>query len=110
MLLPLADLTDATLGAQVGTTSYQTIVDIVQPSDQPAVYNTNDDAKAALENGTIDGLVVDLPTAFFMTAAEIEDSLIVGAASARLWTRCGRRAGSPIWSSNGWRRWRTRPS
>jgi polar amino acid transport system permease protein len=92
MLLPLADLTDATLGAQVGTTSYQTIVDIVQPSDQPAVYNTNDDAKAALENGTIDGLVVDLPTAFFMTAAEIEDSLIVGQLPLRQ-PGCGRAAG-----------------
>lgn len=74
----LADLRDATLGAQVGTTSYQTIVEVVQPSQEPAVYNTNDDAKAALENGSIDGLVVDLPTAFFMTSAEIENSVIVG--------------------------------
>jgi polar amino acid transport system substrate-binding protein len=74
----VADLQDAALGAQVGTTSYQTIVDVVQPADQPSVYNSNDDAKAALQNGTIDGLVVDLPTAFFMTAAEIEDSVIVG--------------------------------
>jgi polar amino acid transport system substrate-binding protein len=74
----VAELREAALGAQVGTTSYQAIVDVVRPVGQPAVYNSNDDAKAALQNGTIDGLVVDLPTAFFMTAAEIEDSVIVG--------------------------------
>jgi polar amino acid transport system substrate-binding protein len=74
----VADLADATLGAQVGTTSYQTITEVVQPAPEPAVFNSNDDAKAALQNGTIDGLVVDLPTAFFMTAAELEDAVIVG--------------------------------
>jgi polar amino acid transport system substrate-binding protein len=74
----LSELADASLGAQVGTTSYQAIVEIVQPSQEPAVYNTNDDAKAALENGSIDGLVVDLPTAFFMTSAELENAVIVG--------------------------------
>jgi polar amino acid transport system substrate-binding protein len=74
----VADLREAALGAQVGTTSYQAIVDSVQPAEQPAVFNSNDDGKAALQNGTIDGLVVDLPTAFFMTSAELEDAVIVG--------------------------------
>ncbi|HLT60700.1 MAG TPA: ABC transporter substrate-binding protein [Microlunatus sp.] len=74
----LSELADVTLGAQVGTTSYQAIVEVVQPDREPAVFNTNDDAKAALENGSIDGLVVDLPTAFYMTSAEIENSVIVG--------------------------------
>jgi polar amino acid transport system substrate-binding protein len=74
----LRELAAAKLGAQVGTTSYNAIVGVIKPSGQPAVFNTNDDAKKALQNGTIDGLVVDLPTAFFMTAAEIEDSVIVG--------------------------------
>ncbi|MDR7277494.1 ABC transporter substrate-binding protein [Catenuloplanes atrovinosus] len=74
----LAGLKDAKLGAQVGTTSYQAITDLVRPSQQAQVFNTNDDAKQALENGTIDGLVVDLPTAFYMTAAELTDAKIVG--------------------------------
>jgi polar amino acid transport system substrate-binding protein len=74
----LADLANAKLGAQVGTTSYQAITDVIKPTAQPNVYNTNDDAKKALENGQIDGLVVDLPTAFFMTAAELTDGVIVG--------------------------------
>ncbi|GAB7052231.1 ABC transporter substrate-binding protein [Catenuloplanes indicus JCM 9534] len=74
----LAGLKDAKLGAQVGTTSYQVITDLVKPSQQAQVFNSNDDAKQALENGTIDGLVVDLPTAFYMTAAELTDAKIVG--------------------------------
>jgi len=74
----IADLRTAKLGAQVGTTSYQAITDLIKPSTQPQVYNNNDDAKAALENGTIDGLVVDLPTAFYMTAAELKQGVIVG--------------------------------
>ena len=74
----LADLADAKLGAQVGTTSYKAIADVIKPSAEPLVYNSNDDAKKALQNGQIDGLVVDLPTAFYITAAELEDGVIVG--------------------------------
>jgi polar amino acid transport system substrate-binding protein len=71
-------LASAKLGAQVGTTSLQAINDVIKPSTQAAVYNTNEDAKKALQNGTVDGLVVDLPTAFFITAAEVTDAKIVG--------------------------------
>ncbi|MFI1992699.1 ABC transporter substrate-binding protein [Actinoplanes sp. NPDC020271] len=74
----LADLAGAKLGAQVGTTSYQAVTDIIKPATKPLVYNSNDDAKAALENGTVDGIVVDLPTAFYMTAAELKDGVILG--------------------------------
>lgn len=74
----LADLRTAKLGAQVGTTSFTAITDVIKPAGPPQVYNNNDDAKKALQNGQIDGLVVDLPTAFFMTAAEIKNSVIVG--------------------------------
>src|SRR5262249_2504957 len=45
---------------------------------QPSVFNNNDDAKAALVNGTVDGIVVDLPTAFYMTGAELKNGMIVG--------------------------------
>jgi len=74
----LGDLTGAKLGAQVGTTSYRAITEVLKPTVQPAVFNNNDDAKKALQNGQIDGLVVDLPTAFYITSAEIDNSLIVG--------------------------------
>jgi polar amino acid transport system substrate-binding protein len=74
----LAELKDVRLGAQVGTTSYDAIVDQIAPSAQPAVFNTNDDAKLALTNGQVDAIVVDLPTAFYITSAELEGSTIVG--------------------------------
>ncbi|MDG4788214.1 ABC transporter substrate-binding protein [Micromonospora sp. WMMD1102] len=74
----LADLQGAKLGAQVGTTSYQAITDLIKPTVKPQVYNTNDDAKKALQNGQLDGIVVDLPTAFYITSAEIKDATIVG--------------------------------
>jgi polar amino acid transport system substrate-binding protein len=74
----IADLKDAKLGAQVGTTSYQAITDVIKPTTKAQVFNSNDDAKKALQNGTIDGLVVDLPTAFYMTGAELDNGVIVG--------------------------------
>jgi polar amino acid transport system substrate-binding protein len=74
----LADLKDGVLGAQVNTTSYNVITDVIKPSKQPQVFPSNDNAKQALQNGSIDGLVVDLPTAFYMTGAEIENSVIIG--------------------------------
>jgi polar amino acid transport system substrate-binding protein len=74
----IAELKNAKLGAQVGTTSYQAITDLVKPSSQPQVFNNNDDALAALKNGTVDGIVVDLPTAFYMTGAQLDHGVIVG--------------------------------
>jgi len=74
----IAELQNAKLGAQVGTTSYQAITDVIKPTVKPSVFNNNDDAKAALVNGTVDGIVVDLPTAFYMTGAELKDGVIVG--------------------------------
>jgi polar amino acid transport system substrate-binding protein len=74
----IAGLKNAKLGAQVGTTSLQAINELIKPAAQAQVFNSNDDAKKALQNGTIDGLVVDLPTAFFMTAAELDNGVIVG--------------------------------
>lgn len=74
----LADLQSAKLGAQVGTTSLDYITENVQPADQPFVYNDTNDAKSALQNGQIDAIVVDLPTAFYITAVEIPKAKIVG--------------------------------
>jgi polar amino acid transport system substrate-binding protein len=73
-----ADLRPYKLGAQLGTTSYDYIVDNIKPSQKPAVFDTNDAAVQALKNKQIDGLVVDLPTAFYVTAAQVENSKIVG--------------------------------
>ena len=74
----IAGLRKYKLGAQLGTTSYQYIVNNIKPSRSPAVYDTNDAAVAALKNGQIDGLVVDLPTAFYVTAVQVPNGKIIG--------------------------------
>jgi polar amino acid transport system substrate-binding protein len=74
----LADLKDAKLGAPVGTTSYDYITQNIQPSQQPQVYDTLDAGVAALKAKQIDGLVVDLPTAFYVTAVQVPGGKIVG--------------------------------
>jgi polar amino acid transport system substrate-binding protein len=74
----IADLKSARLGAQVGTTSLSAATDVIAPSTPVAVYDDTNAAKQALLNGQIDAIVVDLPTAFYITAAEIPHSTIVG--------------------------------
>jgi polar amino acid transport system substrate-binding protein len=74
----VADLKAFKFGAQTGTTSLDTINNVIAPTAAAQVYNTNDDAIAGLQAKQIDGLVVDLPTAFYVTAAQVENSVIVG--------------------------------
>ncbi|MFE6618596.1 ABC transporter substrate-binding protein [Streptomyces sp. NPDC008086] len=74
----VADLKGLKLGAQVGTTSLGYIDDVVKPTQEAAAYAKNDQAKSALKNGQVDAIVVDLPTAFYITAAEVTDATIVG--------------------------------
>ena len=74
----VADLKPYKLGAQLGTTSYDYIVKNIKPSKKPAVFDTNDAAVQALKNKQIDGVVVDLPTAFYVTAAQVPNSTIIG--------------------------------
>jgi len=74
----VADLKDAKLGAPIGTTSLDVITDQIQPSQEPAVYDDLAQGVTDLQNGDIDGLVVDLPTAFYMAAVQIKHGVVVG--------------------------------
>lgn len=74
----IADLKEFLIGAQTGTTSLDAINEIIQPTAGAQVFNTNDDAKLALESGTVDAIVVDLPTAFYLTGVELTGGLIIG--------------------------------
>jgi len=74
----IAGLQSYKLGAQLGTTSYQFIVDRIKPSSKPAVFPQNAGAVQALKNKQIDGLVVDLPTAFYVTAVQVPNGKILG--------------------------------
>jgi polar amino acid transport system substrate-binding protein len=74
----LEEIKSYKLGAQFGTTSYAYIVENIEPDEQPFTYDTTTDARSALRAGQIDGIVVDLPTAFYISATQIPGSAVVG--------------------------------
>ncbi|HEX6515605.1 MAG TPA: ABC transporter substrate-binding protein, partial [Nocardioidaceae bacterium] len=74
----LAEVAKAKLGVQVGTTSLDAAQSQIKPSTQPQVFNDSNDTVRALKNERVDAIVVDLPTAFYLTAAEIPKAKIVG--------------------------------
>jgi polar amino acid transport system substrate-binding protein len=74
----VADLRPLRLGAQVGTTSLTFIEEEIQPEQEPFVYNDNSAAKAALDAQQVDAIVLDLPTAFYVSAVEIEGTSVIG--------------------------------
>jgi polar amino acid transport system substrate-binding protein len=74
----LADLTDATIGVQIGTTSLDAVNDVVKPSNDPKVFNDSNDVVTALKQNQVDAIVTDLPTGFYITAAQVEGSKIIG--------------------------------
>lgn len=74
----LADLKALKLGAAAGTTSLSFITDVIQPDAEPFAFNSNADAKTALENGQIDAIITDLPTGLYITAVEIEGTKVFG--------------------------------
>ncbi len=74
----IADLKDVKFGAQAGTTSLAFINDVIQPTQEPFVYDDNAGAKAALEANQIDAAVFDLPTALYVSGVEIDGSSVVG--------------------------------
>jgi polar amino acid transport system substrate-binding protein len=78
----LADLKNAKLGVQIGTTSLDATTASIQPSSRPRVYNDSNDVVRALKGGQIDAVVVDVPTAFYLTGAQVPQAKIVGQFSA----------------------------
>jgi polar amino acid transport system substrate-binding protein len=74
----IAELADYNLGAQTGTTSLTAIRDVINPANEPAVFEDTNAAKQALNNGQVDAILADLPTAFYISAVEIPKSTIVG--------------------------------
>ena len=78
----LADLTDAQFGVQIGTTSLDAVEQSIQPSAEPQVFDTSNDVVTALKQEQVDAIVVDVPTAFFLTAVQVPEGTIVGQFSA----------------------------
>ena len=78
----LEELQDANLGVQVGTTSLEAAEAEIEPSSRPEVFNNSNDVVQALKNEQIDAVVVDLPTALYLTAVQVPEATVVGQFSA----------------------------
>jgi polar amino acid transport system substrate-binding protein len=74
----ISDLKDAKLGVVVGTTSYDYINQNIKPSSKPLVYDTLDANVAALKAGQIDGLVTDVPSAYYIGNVQLSNATVVG--------------------------------
>lgn len=74
----ITELKDAKLGAQIATTSLDAITEQIKPAAKPLVYDDTSKAAQALQNKQVDAIVADLPTAYYLTAAEIDGGTIVG--------------------------------
>jgi polar amino acid transport system substrate-binding protein len=70
----IADLKSYKFGAQVGTTSYDAIETVINPDPETQVFNDNAGAIQALQSKLIDALVVDLPTADYVTRVQVVDA------------------------------------
>ncbi|MEX0832370.1 MAG: ABC transporter substrate-binding protein [Actinomycetota bacterium] len=77
----VADLKNYALASEIGTTSYDYIVNTIQPTKEAGAYDKLTDAVAAINAGQIDGLVVDYPTALYMAdpfVQQVKNSTVVG--------------------------------
>jgi polar amino acid transport system substrate-binding protein len=73
----LAGLQDLTIGAMANSTSALTL-EALDLGIEPKVYNSNEDATAALGAGQVDAVVLDTPTAYVAVNFYIENSFFVG--------------------------------
>jgi len=94
----VAGLRKFRLGVQIGTTSFNAIVNVIRPFSKPRVYDTNDKAVFALKSKQIDAIVVDLPTAFYVTAVQVPNGKILGQLAAKTGEHFGMvlKKGSPL--------------
>jgi polar amino acid transport system substrate-binding protein len=74
----LAELKDTKFGVQINTTSLSAVDEEIEPSSKPEVFNGSGDVVTALKNGQVEAVVVDLPTALYLTEAQVENATIVG--------------------------------
>ncbi|WP_315094051.1 ABC transporter substrate-binding protein [uncultured Cellulomonas sp.] len=74
----LAELQSLRIGAMVGTTSLTAAQATIDPSTPVSPFNDNDQVKQALTSGLVDAIVVDLPTALYITAAELDGGVLLG--------------------------------
>lgn len=74
----IEELQDVQFGVQIGTTSLSATEEVIDPSSKPQVFNNSTDVVTALKNGQIDAIVVDLPTALYLSAVEVPEATVAG--------------------------------
>ena len=74
----LEDVKDASIGVQIGTTSLEAVNEEIEPDSEPKVFDTSNDVVTALKQEAVDVVVVDVPTAFFLTAVQVPEATVVG--------------------------------
>jgi polar amino acid transport system substrate-binding protein len=74
----IADLADANIGVQIGTTSLDAVTEVIQPTSEPQVFDNSNDVVTALKQGQVDAAVVDTPTSLYLTTVQVPEATIVG--------------------------------
>jgi polar amino acid transport system substrate-binding protein len=75
----IADLKSRKLGVQIGTTSYDYVKNNIKPDKSPSVYSNSNDVNSGLKSHGVEGIVTDLPTAYYITGSgQVANSVIVG--------------------------------
>jgi polar amino acid transport system substrate-binding protein len=74
----LDQLKDASIGVQIGTTSYDAVVEQIDPSSDPKTFDNSNDVVTAFKQDQVDAIVVDLPTAIYLRDAELSDTVVAG--------------------------------
>jgi len=78
----IEELKGAEIGVQIGTTSLEAVEEVIEPDSRPQVFDGSTEVVQALKNESIDAIVVDLPTALYLTAVEVPEAVVVGQFSA----------------------------
>ena len=74
----LAEIRDLRIGVASGTTTLQFVEDVIQPNDAPQVFADNAAVTQAMSTQQVDAIAVDLYTALYLTAVELENAVVVG--------------------------------
>jgi len=72
----LAELQDAKIGVQIGTTASDDVESQIAPTQEVDVFDDTTASTQALVNGQIDAIVTDLPTTLYLAAAEVPGTVV----------------------------------
>lgn len=74
----MASLKEMKWGVVASTTALPVVMEQVQPTQSPLVYDDNANVIAAMQAGQIDAALFDLPTALFTSAVLMDNGAVLG--------------------------------